>query len=226
MTSLLASADGILRRAAWTRRSTYNWRALVRLAVCLLAFALLYGAVMGTFRGLTGQDQWLRQIAYSAAKVPLLLMASFALGLPSLFVLSSLFGVRQDFAESVRALVAAQAGLAIVLAALSPLTLLWYASSSNYQEALLFNGGMFAVASLTAQYLLRAYYRPLLRRDPRHSRVLVCWALIYVLVAIQLAWLLRPFIGSPRADVQFLRPEAWDNAYVFVGRLIWRTLGL
>jgi hypothetical protein len=193
--------------------------------MCLVAFAMAYGAVMGAFRGLVGRDQWLLQIAYSAIKAPLLLTGSFIIGLPSFFVLSTLLGLRRDFAESVRALVAAQAGLAIVLASLGPLTLLWYASSTNYQQALLFNGVMFAAATLAAQYLLRLYYRPLVQRDPRHRRLLLCWAFIYMLVAIQLAWLLRPFIGSPQVDVQFLRPEAWDNAYVIVGRLILRTLG-
>jgi hypothetical protein len=156
--------------------------------------------------------------------VPLLLTGSFALGLPSFFVLSTLLGLRRDFGESVRALVAAQAGLAIVLAALGPLTLLWYASSTNYQEALLFNGAMFAVASLAAQYLLRLYYRPLLERNSRHRTVLIAWGMIYALVAIQLAWLLRPFIGTAGRPVQFVRPDAWDNAYVYVARLVWDTL--
>jgi hypothetical protein len=194
------------------------------LGVCLAAFALLYGAAMGTFRGLTFQDQWLRQIAYSAAKVPLLLFGSFAISLPSFFVLSTLVGLRKDLGESLRAIVAAQAGLAVALASLSPLTLLWYASSANYSHALLVNGVMFAVASAAAQYLLRQYYRPLVARNPRHRTMLACWGFTYVLVAIQLAWLLRPFIGAPGRQVQFLRPEAWDNAYVFVCRLIWRAI--
>ncbi len=221
---LLASADGVLRREAWTTRSADVRRSLARLAACLVVFALMYGAAMGAFRGLTGQEHWLRQMAYSAIKAPLLLTGTFVLGLPSFFVLSSLLGLRQDFAESVRALVAAQAGLAIVLASLSPLTLLWYASSADYQEALFFNGLMFALAGLAAQFLLRRYYRPLIQRNSRHRRLLIAWGVIYALVAIQLAWLLRPFIGSMGREVQFLRPDAWDNAYVIVSRLVWRTL--
>lgn len=190
-----------------------------------MTFALAYGAAMGTFRGLTGQDQWLRQIIYSSLKVPLLLIASFALSMPSFFVLSTLLGLRRDFVESVRAIIAAQAGLAIVLASLGPLTLLWYASSTDYNSALLVNGLMFAAASLAAQRLIRAYYHPLIQRNNRHRHMLACWGSIYLLVAIQLAWLLRPFIGSPGREVEFLRPEAWDNAYVVVGRLILRALG-
>lgn len=180
---------------------------------------------MGTFRGLTFQDQWLRQMAYSAAKVPVVLAGSFAISLPSFFVLSTLVGLRRDFAESLRAIVAAQAGLAIVLASLSPLTLLWYASSTDYGSALVFNGVMFATASMAAQYLLRLYYRPLVARDRRHRTMLACWGFTYVLVAIQLAWLLRPFIGAPGQPVEFLRPEAWDNAYVLVCRLVWQAIG-
>lgn len=226
MHALFVSADDVLRRAAWTTRSAELRLALFRLACCLVAYALFYGAMMGTFRGLTGQDQWLQQMAYSALKVPILLTGSFAIGLPSFFVLSTLLGLRSDFGESVRALIASQAGLAIVLASLSPLTLLWYASSTNYGQALVFNGVMFAVASLAAQYLLRGYYRPLVRRNPRHRWLLVTWVLIYVLVAIQLAWLLRPFIGSAGTEVTFLRSDPWDNAYVVVARLVWRTLSL
>ncbi|MEM8944579.1 MAG: hypothetical protein AAGD11_05285 [Planctomycetota bacterium] len=157
-------------------------------------------------------------------KVPLLLTIAFCLSLPNFFVLSSLFGLRDDFAQAVRAIVSAQAGLAVVLAAWAPLTLLFYASSADYNLALLFNGLVFATASVMAQFLLRGYYRPLVLRNPRHRKLLVCWGLLYVLVAIQLAWLLRPFIGSRGIEVQFLRPEAWDNAYVVLFRLVWQTL--
>lgn len=225
MPGLLTTADDVLRRGDWTERPADLHGTVIRLGVTLAAFALLYGAVMGAFRGLTGQDQWLRQVTYSALKVPVLLTGSFALALPSFFVLCTLLGLRRDFAEAVRALVAAQAGLAIVLASLSPLTLLWYASSGDYQHALLFNGLMFALASLAAQYLLRRYYAPLVRRNSKHRSLLVAWGATYILVAIQLAWLLRPFIGSPQQPVTFLRPDAWDNAYVYVGRLVLRALG-
>jgi branched-subunit amino acid ABC-type transport system permease component len=112
-----------------------------------------------------------------------------------------------------------------VLASLGPITLLWFASSTDYIAALVFNGLMFAAASLAAQALLRGYYRPLIQRDARHRRMLACWGFVYVLVAIQLAWLLRPFIGAPTRNVEFLRPEAWDNAYVVVGRLVLHALG-
>ena len=169
-----------------------------------------------------GERLW--QVVYSAAKVPLLLLASFLLGLPSFFVFNTLFGLRRDFGQAVRALVATQAGLAIVLASLAPLTALWYASSADYGAALRFNGMMFAVASFAGQWLLRQYYRPLIRRNRRHRWMLWTWLGIYVFIAIQMAWIFRPFVGDPGAPVQFLREESWGNAYEVVGRLIWDAL--
>jgi hypothetical protein len=224
MRAWLASADDVLRQAPWITSAVETRRTLWRLALCIIAFALLYGAMMGAFRGIAGQSQWMRQIVYSAVKVPILLSVAFAISLPNFFVLNSLFGLRRDFGQAIRALVAAQAGLAIILASLGPVTLMWYASSSNYQQALLFNGLMFAIASFSAQWLVRGYYRPLIARNRRHSLMLWTWMFVYALVAIQLAWIMRPFVGSPASEVQFLRDDAWDNAYVYVIRLIWQAL--
>jgi hypothetical protein len=224
MHAWLDSADGILRRAPWVTHRLDSTRSMLRLIGCLVVFSIVYGMVMGSFRALAAQPQWLRQIAYTALKVPLLLSLSFVISLPSFYVLNSIVGLRRDFAQAIRALVAAQAGLAIVLASLAPLTLTWYASSSVHREALVFNGAMFAVASFTAQWLVRGYYRPLVERNSRHRWLLWCWLGVYTAVAIQMAWLMRPFLGAPGENVEFVRTEAWDNAYVVVLRLVWKTL--
>ena len=224
MRALLSLPDDVLRQAAWITASHDSRRALPRLAYCTIAFGLVYGAAMGTFRGLVGRSEWEQQILFSAVKVPILLFVTFAISLPNFLVLNSLFGLRKDFGRAIRALIAAQAGLAVVLASLAPFTLLSYASSFNYQQALLVNGVMFAVASFTAQWLVRGYYRPLIANNRRHALMLWTWMAVYTSVAIQLAWIMRPFIGSPGAPVQFFREDAWDNAYVFVIHLVWRTL--
>jgi hypothetical protein len=222
MSAFALKADEILRRRPWTTESGRSGAAMARLTACILAYGLLYGAVMGTFGGVLGERFW--QVAISAVKVPFLLLGTFLLGLPSFFVLNTLLGLRRDFSRAVRALMATQAGLTIVLASLAPLTGVWYASSSDYSAALRCNGLMFAIASLAGQWLLREYYRPLIRRDKRHRWMLWMWLGIYVFVGIQMAWILRPFVGDPGAPVRFLRAESWGNAYEVVAQLIWSAL--
>lgn len=214
MTAVLTHADDLLRgRAAVTL-----WRLLAMVAI----FGLVYGAVMGTFGGIRGERAL--QLLYSGAKVPLLLLVTFALSLPSFFVLNTLLGVRSDFAEALRALVATQAVLTIVLASLAPFTALWYASTGAYRPAILFNAAMFAVASFAAQAILRRWYAPLIARNPRHRALLRTWLIIYAFVGVQMAWVLRPFVGDPNSPTRFFRQGAWGNAYVEVARMVMDVL--
>ena len=204
MNELLRRADAILRG----RPGAGSWQLV-------LGCGLAYGAVMGAFDWRPGQ------MAFSAIKVPLLLLATLLLSLPSYFVLNTLLGVRSDFPTAWRAVLASQAGLTIILLSLAPLTAFWYASSADYRSAILFNALMFAVASVGAQALLRRSYRPLIERDPRHRWPLRIWIVLYALVGVQMGWNLRPFVGKPDAPVSFFRGGDWENAYVIVARMIW-----
>jgi hypothetical protein len=72
--------------------------------------------------------------------------------------------------------------------------------------------------------MLRREYLPLVRGDARHRWMLRTWLAIYVFVGIQMGWVLRPFIGDPRAPVQFFREGSWSNAYEVVIQMIWNVL--
>jgi hypothetical protein len=178
--------------------------------------------VMGSFGGI-GPQRWL-QILFSAVKVPLLLCVSFLLELPSFFIFNTLLGLRGDFRRTLGAVMTAQAGLAITLASLSPFVAFWYASCADYSWAILFNGTIFTVAALAGQVVLHRNYRGLILRHPRHRVMLGTWTIIYAFVAIQMAWVLRPFVGQPIEPISFFRHGAWGNAYAVIGELVWNSL--
>jgi len=134
---------------------------------------LLYGAVMGSFSALAPGRY--HQMLYSGAKVPLLLLVTFGICLPSFFVINTVAGLRDDFGQALQAIVGAQACVTLVLAALAPTVAVFYLSSDDYLWAVLYNGILFGIASLSAQVIIRRYYRPLIRRDPRHRRMLYVW---------------------------------------------------
>ncbi|MGC3966400.1 MAG: hypothetical protein QM775_03210 [Pirellulales bacterium] len=68
--------------------------------------------------------------------------------------------------------------------------------------------------------MLRGHYRLLIARNRRHRVLMWVWLGLYAFVGIQMGWMLRPFIGSLDAAVEFFRRESLDNAYVIVIRLI------
>jgi hypothetical protein len=222
MTSLLLHPADLLRSRAIPLGERQPWRAVAELALLVVVFGLAYGAVMGTYAGPQGPR--VTQMVFSATKVPLLLLLTFTISLPSFFVLNTLFGVRDDFAEALRALVATQAALTIILASLAPLTAVWYLSVAGYRHAILFNALMFAVASVGAQFLLRRLYRPLIERNRKHRMLLRAWLVVFAFVGIQMGWVLRPFIGHPGGRTTFFREGAWGNAYVEVVKMIREVL--
>lgn len=225
MHGLLIHADDLLRTGTGSQRHSEVTRRFGLLVTLIVVFGAGYGAAMGSYGGEAGVGGARPlQMLYSAIKVPLLLLATFGLSLPSYFVINSLLGLREDVGVAVCALLATQACLTVVLCALAPITLTWYASYQAYEEATLFNALIFAVASVSGQMLLRRLYRPLIARDARHRALLRLWLIIYAFVGIQMGWLLRPFIGIPDTPTRFLREDTWSNAYVFIADRIWKIL--
>ncbi len=170
------------------------------------------GALMGSYALWNGGSAVFS--AWGALKVPLLLGLAGALCLPTLRVLSLLLGIGDEFQTATRALLGIQAAFAAVLAALSPLVVLYYASGASYKGAILANVGIWGVAAIVAGWRAKEQLAPQLRREKR-LRTLGGWGFaLWVLIAVQTCWCLKPFIGSPDSPAQFLRKDALSNAYV------------
>lgn len=227
MASLLLTIDQMLRAEGLFRAAAAPVPIGIRRRVgtqlwVIAACGIVYGACMGSFGGVF-DDRW-KQVLVSASKVPLLFTVAFLLCVPSFYVLNALAGLHEDFPRTLDALFGFQSIAAIVLAATAPITAFMNLTTSNYQFILLWNGLLFFIASLSGHYMMRRYYEPLVRRNPRHGTLRRVWMLLYTFVGIQMAWVMRPFVGSPSMPVQFFREEAWGNAYIEVLHLILRVL--
>lgn len=205
------------RRSHETRNAgaaNVPWAELARLVAL---GGCVFGAVMGSLSG-AGLGT-----LHSALKVPSLLVLTTLVALPFFYVLNRVLGLAGDFAASVRGVLAAQATLAITLAALAPVVAFIYLTGIAYPTALLVCASCWSASALAAQINLARHYRPLVEREPRHRVALGLWAMLYAFVAIKLGWVLRPLIGDPALQRVFLRDGALDeNPYVV---LWWTVVG-
>jgi hypothetical protein len=222
MKTLLVRADSVVRGQTRSAEMTSMRRSYGDLLAIVILFGGLYGAAMGTFGGMGGERAL--QMLYSALKVPFLLLMTFGLSLPGFFIFNTLQGLRTDYPHALRALLAGQAGLTVILTSLAPLTLLWNVSTTGHQAAVLFNAVMFGVATAGGQVLLRRAYAELLIHDARHGLMLRLWGIVYTFVGIQMGWILRPFVGEPNKPTAFFRTDAWSNAYVALFQLLHHVL--
>ena len=215
MTLTLTRADGALRALL---RPDAPAMALPKLAILVALCGAIQGAIMGSYALFNGGSPLF--MIWAMFKVPLFLGIAAALCFPALRVAYYLVGLSDEFAPMIRALTAAQAAFAAILAALAPFVLVFYASGLSYRGALMLNLAVFALAGVAAQGVARGRLQTLLARESRHLKL---WALgfaVWAFVAVQLAWNLRPFIGSPEASVQFLRPDAFSNVYLALWKIL------
>lgn len=209
----LADIDGLLRAEGRYDRTATSV-PFVRILLMIVAGGFVYGLAMGSF-ALRPQ-----QAFYSGVKVPLLLLGTSAIVLPSFYVLNTLLGLRDDFAHALRGVFAAQAVVAIALFSLAPVTLAAYWSSPDYPFATRANFVVFGLATIAGHLGCEKFYRDLVQRDPKHQIARYAWTVLYVFVGIQLAWVFRPFVGDPRAPTSFVREDAWSNAYLVIVRQV------
>ncbi|QEL20035.1 hypothetical protein [Limnoglobus roseus] len=196
----------------------------------LLLLAVAYGCCMGSF-GLFGREEpEFRQVVASAVKVPALFSLTLAVTFPSLYVFNTLLGTRLHLSELARVLTCGMAVLISVLAALGPIVAFFSSTTINYSFILLLNVAVFTVAGLFGvSFLFRVLARspggsvvvtppaeearsesplPVARpvRAANVGTVFYVWLVAFGLVGAQMAWVLRPFVGSP-----FL-PFTWFRA--------------
>lgn len=215
MTTTFTRADVALRALL---RPDAPAMALPKLAALVALSGAIQGAMMGSYALFNGGSPLF--ILWAAFKVPLFLGIAAGLCFPALRVLYYLLGLGDEFGPTIRAFAAAQAAFAAILASLAPFVLVFYASGLSYRGALMLNLALFAIAGLSAQGVARGRLQELLARDARHLKL---WALgfgIWAFVAVQLAWNLRPFIGSPVAEIQFLRADAFSNVYMGLWKIL------
>lgn len=181
-----------------------------------------FGFALGSYASTEGAYNL--QPLVSAVKVPLLIAASAALAAPSYLVALLVAGLGDDLAFVRARLRSGLVAFGLVLLGCSPIALVLHGSHSSHPFAVLSAGPFFLLATLMALRELRQGLRALLAARPRHRALLALFGVTFCLVAIQLAWSLRPFVGHPDEPFMIFRPTALTNAYEAVGQLLLRVL--
>ncbi len=217
----------------------------VSLAVVVLA--VISGASMASFALFRGGEGALMQLVASAVKLPLLFALTLAVTLPSLYVFNALIGSALTVASVMRLAVASTGVMLAVSASLAPIIVFFAASTTSYPFMKLLIVAFTAVSgALGLSFLLRTLERivaaPGWHAPPHDSadatspppgpidslggagrvralRVFRIWVAVFGLVGAQMAWVLRPFIGSPDLAFTWFRARQ-SNFFLDVLRAV------
>lgn len=183
--------------------------------------AAIFGASLGVYALTTRAPADPRFLLAGAVKIPLLLIFTSVITVPSLYVFGALRGLRFSAREFGAHLMVAHTILAAVLGSLAPVITFFALTTTSYPFMVLLD--VFACA-LAGLFGVRVFVRALNEPAPQPEappeegaptpqprvdsgawQLLGWWLALYMFVGAQVGWILRPYIGRPDLPWVLLR---------------------
>jgi hypothetical protein len=189
--------------------------------VSSLIFLALYGAVLGSTHSL-----W--QTLSSAAKLPILFLATLIVCSPTLYFFNILFGSNQSLTQNFALIMTAITVTAVLLLSFAPILVFFMLTTSGYQFFKLLNVMIFTICGIVGVMFLSQGMRIVSAagKEGVSARrwVMWLWVFVYAFVGSQMAWTLRPFIGAPSMKFELFR-QLGGNFYTNILASIGEILG-
>lgn len=177
-----------------------SWRRLGALLLVIVSTSLPFGMATGAYVG--GRQVWI-----TGLKLPALLLATLALCAPALVLAAPVLGERLAPRRVIGIALLSVAATSVCLGSLSPVVLVFSRTLRLWNHThyvflvLLLTLATSLAGAVSVGYLWRALGRSGVRE--RRLRIVLAWLLLYQFVGAQMAWILRPFVGSSADTVRF-----------------------
>lgn len=200
------------------RRETNLSRLSGTLLLMSVVMSVIYGAVMGATNLLQGADMEMKykcsMILLSAVKIPVLFLGTLLIVLFPVYVLNAFVGARLEFRRMVSLLLSSVAVTSIFLASMASVAFFFALTSRDYHFIKLLHVLFFIYAGIAGLAFLARTVRSISSHERRATPqwLFIVWFLLYMFVGTQLAWIMRPYVGSPTEPFQIVR-ERSGNFY-------------
>jgi hypothetical protein len=193
---------------------------LFKVALASFGLTALGGVGLGAAHG------W-EQALSSAVKLPIINLGALAISLPAFYIFAALQGSKLSLEKTLRIFAVGLGLRGAVIAALAPLLIFFSSVGSPYGFLLLAGGLAFGLAE--GGFLRSLDQGVRIWKDRTGDKVglgfVRGWMVLYMIVAMQLTWSLRPVIGEPHEAFMWIRQVDDGNMLVFffknVASLFW-----
>lgn len=174
-----------------------------------------YGLSMGL------ANSW-EMATYAGIKFPLVVIATLAVNALINGMFAMVLGSGITMRQSIQLLLTAFAICALILGALSPITIGMALQSPGTESTdarffhsitLLTHVFMISYAGIVSHSMLLGALKKYAHTKKAGIQTFITWLLGNLFVGAQIGWISRPFFGSPGALVQFLRENKFDSSF-------------
>lgn len=184
------------------------WKQLLVIAL----FSLIYGIIMGSYNGLL-------QSIVTGIKIPSLILLSLIICFPALFVIQYMIGSTMTVYQMAVVIFSGFIVFSTISLSFAPIVIFFMITSDNYSFLKLLHVGIFSFSGIFAiRTIIRGLSYSCEKKNiyPRLGmNIFKVWIVIFAFVSSQLAWNLRPFVGSRDLPFELFRNRE-SNFYVAV----------
>ena len=178
----------------------------------IFLFSLVYGIVMGSYNGFL-------QSMVTGIKLPCLIFLSLLICFPALYVIQYMIGSTMTLAMMTNILLSGFIVFTTIALSFSPIVIFFMITGDNYAFLKLLHVAIFIFSGIFAiKTILKGLSFSCEKKNvyPKLGlTIFKIWIIIFAFVSSQLAWNLRPFIGSQDLPFELFR-EHQSNFYVAV----------
>lgn len=188
--AILKARGAVIREASNPDRIQGH---ILSLLLIVVAFGAIYGATIGMFGGGL-------QVAFAAAKVPIILLGTTFLCLPTFYVFNSLLGSKLTVGQTTMVLMLQATAIAIMLIGFASVSWFFTVSAGGPVFMSFFHLVVFFIGLCFGVRLLDLARRYLDRLGGQDSAVrgtfFALWVILFVIVGLQMAYHFRPLLET------------------------------
>lgn len=192
--------------------SEHSKKYVLKQLLAILLFTFIYGVVMGSYNGF-----W--QSFVTGCKIPCLIFLSLLVCFPALYVIQYMIGSRMTIFQMSNIILSGFVVFSTIALSFAPIAVFFMVTSDNYSFLKLLHVGIFIFSGIFA---VRTIINGLLFSCEKKNiypklglNIFKIWVIILAFVSSQLAWNLRPFVGSKDLPFELFRVRE-GNFYIAV----------
>ncbi len=192
--------------------SNFSRNQVLKQLLVIFIFSFLYGIVMGSFNGYL-------QSLVTAVKIPCLILLSLLICFPALFVIQYMIGSTMTFFQMSNIILSGFVVFSTIMLSFAPIVVFFMITSDNYAFLKLLHVAIFAFSGIFAvKTIVKGLTYSCEKKNiyPKVGmNIFAIWIIIFAFVSSQLAWNLRPFVGSKELPFEMFRTRE-GNFYIAV----------
>jgi hypothetical protein len=213
--------DRLLRQREGFFEEIFNepeiWPRMRTFLLAILGLSAVYGLAMGAAGLLVDWQRGFLQMVASGVKVPMLYLLSVGVCFPVLYIVVVLMGSRLSFLQTLSLILLALTLNALLLVSCAPIVFFFLVTGADYHFVKLLHVVIFTFSGVWAMIALWQGLKLMCEKSDLYTkqalRILQVWILVFCFGGTQMAWSLRPFVGSPGEPFEWVRENREMNFY-------------